>query len=225
MIDLEHAPSYCLFDSKWPLPFRKKGLSIIYVFRFFSFLWIFQGVFFITKYVSHTYGMLYFKVSLLVLVLIHTERFECWPFFISWLIWRTYVVCIFVQIMSENKTEIQFWLLIAAACFVKMTEKTKINMGSNKQSSTANPFLEDYSHNLDPTLLVEVVIKVHIFWEGHNVLQDLHRRFHWHYIEQTYGGDLQNFVDLSEYMNFNCYNLKVCNFGTRLCSFLVKDWL
>ena len=31
MIDLEHAPSYCLFDSKWPLPFRKKGLSIIYV--------------------------------------------------------------------------------------------------------------------------------------------------------------------------------------------------
>ena len=37
MIDLEHAPSYCLFDSKWPLPFRKKGLSIIYVIVKFCF--------------------------------------------------------------------------------------------------------------------------------------------------------------------------------------------
>ena len=45
MIDLEHAPSYCLFDSKWPLPFRKKGLFIIYVFGFFLFYGFFGGCF------------------------------------------------------------------------------------------------------------------------------------------------------------------------------------
>ena len=37
MIDLEHAPSYCLFDSKWPLPFRKKGLFIIFFLFFYGF--------------------------------------------------------------------------------------------------------------------------------------------------------------------------------------------
>ena len=58
MIDLEHAPSYCLFDSKWPLPFRKKGLSINYVIVKFCFLWIFLGLFCITKYVSHSHGIL-----------------------------------------------------------------------------------------------------------------------------------------------------------------------
>ena len=47
----------------------------------------------------------------------------------------------FIQIMIENNTEIQFLLLLAVACFMKMTQKAKINMGLNKQSSTANPFL------------------------------------------------------------------------------------
>ena len=47
----------------------------------------------------------------------------------------------FTQIMSENKTDIHFLLLLAVACFMKMTQKAKINMGLNKQSSTANPFL------------------------------------------------------------------------------------
>ena len=60
----------------------------------------------------------------------------------------------FIQIMSENKTEIKFLLLLAVTCFMKMTQKAKINMGSNKQSSTANPFLEGYSHNLAPNLFI-----------------------------------------------------------------------
>ena len=32
-------------------------------------------------------------------------------------------------------------------------------------------------------------IKVHIFWEGHKILQNLHRRFDRFYIGQIYSGD------------------------------------
>ena len=45
--------------------------------------------------------------------------------------------------------------------------------------------------------------KVHIFWEGHKILQNLHRRFDWHYIGQINSGDFAKiFVALLEYMNF-----------------------
>ena len=47
--------------------------------------------------------------------------------------------------------------------------------------------------------------KVHIFWEGHKILQNLHRRFDHYYIGQIYGGDLEKFVAFSEYMNFNFF--------------------
>ena len=33
------------------------------------------------------------------------------------------------------------------------------------------------------------VSKVHIFWEGHKILQNLHRRCDWHYIGQIFSGD------------------------------------
>ena len=32
-------------------------------------------------------------------------------------------------------------------------------------------------------------IKVHIFWEGHKILRNLHRRFDCYYMGQIYGGD------------------------------------
>ena len=31
--------------------------------------------------------------------------------------------------------------------------------------------------------------KVHIFWEGHKILQNLHQLFDWQYIGQIIGGD------------------------------------
>ena len=46
-------------------------------------------------------------------------------------------------------------------------------------------------------------IKVHIFWEGHKILQNHHLRFDRYYIEQIYGIISQNFVAFSEWMNFN----------------------
>ena len=54
-----------------------------------------------------------------------------------------------------------------------------------------------------------IVFKIHIFLEGHKILRNLHRRFDRYYIDCYYMGDkfkleiLQNFVSLSEYMNFN----------------------
>ena len=38
--------------------------------------------------------------------------------------------------------------------------------------------------------------KVNIFWEGHKILQNLDRRFDWHYIGQIYDGDFATFCGL-----------------------------
>ena len=38
--------------------------------------------------------------------------------------------------------------------------------------------------------------KVYIFWEGHKVLRNLHRRFDLYYIGQIYSGDLAKFSGL-----------------------------
>ena len=35
--------------------------------------------------------------------------------------------------------------------------------------------------------------KVHIFWEGHKILQNLHIAFDWHYIGQKEGEDFAKF--------------------------------
>ena len=44
------------------------------------------------------------------------------------------------------------------------------------------------------------ILKVHIFWEGHKILRNFHRKFDWHDIEQIYSGDFsQNFVTFLEY--------------------------
>ena len=45
-------------------------------------------------------------------------------------------------------------------------------------------------------------IKVHIFWDGHKILQNLHRRFEWHYIEKIYDGDFAKKMAFSQYMDF-----------------------
>ena len=38
--------------------------------------------------------------------------------------------------------------------------------------------------------------KVHIFWEGHKILWNLHQLFEWQYIEQIIGGDFAKFCSL-----------------------------
>ena len=45
-------------------------------------------------------------------------------------------------------------------------------------------------------ILKDNFFKVHIFWEGHKILWNLHRRFDWHYIGQIYGGDFAKFCGL-----------------------------
>ena len=44
--------------------------------------------------------------------------------------------------------------------------------------------------------------KVHIFWEGQNILRNLYQFFVLFTASQIIGGNLQNFVAFSEYMNF-----------------------
>ena len=41
-----------------------------------------------------------------------------------------------------------------------------------------------------------VSYKVHIFWEGHKILPNLHQLFDWHYIGQIIGGDFAKFCGL-----------------------------
>ena len=38
--------------------------------------------------------------------------------------------------------------------------------------------------------------KVHIFWEGHKILRNLHQIFDWQYIGQIIGGDFAKFCSL-----------------------------
>ena len=45
-------------------------------------------------------------------------------------------------------------------------------------------------------LTTSKTIKVHIFWEGHKILRNLHQLFDWHYIGQIIGGDFANFFGL-----------------------------
>ena len=39
-------------------------------------------------------------------------------------------------------------------------------------------------------------VKVHIFWEGHKILQNLHQLFDWQYIGQTIGRDFEKICGL-----------------------------
>ena len=48
------------------------------------------------------------------------------------------------------------------------------------------------------------ILKVHIFWEGHKILWNLHRRFVLCGASQITVEISQNFLAFSEYMNFNC---------------------
>ena len=61
--------------------------------------------------------------------------------------------------------------------------------------------LHDGNFNLEDTLFLQF-IKVHIFWEDHKILRNLHQLFDWQYIGQIMVEILQNFVAFSEYMNF-----------------------
>ena len=45
--------------------------------------------------------------------------------------------------------------------------------------------------------------KVHIFWEGHKILRNLHLTFEWHYLGKIKVKISKKFVAFSEYMNFN----------------------
>ena len=46
-------------------------------------------------------------------------------------------------------------------------------------------------------ILVTIICsRVHIFWEGHKVLQNLHQLFDWQYIRQRIGGDFAKFCGL-----------------------------
>ena len=42
----------------------------------------------------------------------------------------------------------------------------------------------------------KIRLKVHIFWEGHKILQNLHQLFDWQYIGRIIGGDFAKFCGL-----------------------------
>ena len=49
------------------------------------------------------------------------------------------------------------------------------------------------------SLMFIILFKVHIFWESHKILQNLHLTFEWHKSKVKIS---KNFVAFSEYMNF-----------------------
>mgnify|MGYP007025462761 CR=1 FL=1 len=66
--------------------------------------------------------------------------------------------------------------------------------------------------------LAFIYVKVHIFWEGHKILQNLHCKFDRYYIRQIYGGDfaklrgLLRIYELYQYLcSLICYLFKENN--------------
>ena len=58
--------------------------------------------------------------------------------------------------------------------------------------------------------------KVHIFWEGHKILRNLHLTFDWHHKSKVKISP--NFVAFSENMNFN---VQYCSTNIKKC---LKSW-
>ena len=66
-------------------------------------------------------------------------------------------------------------------------------------------------------------LKVHIYWEGHKILQNLHRRFLLCSNGQIYSGDFTKFFGFSEYINFKIINRKKDKNICRILSYL-RNW-
>ena len=64
----------------------------------------------------------------------------------------------------------------------------------------------------DPSLFfLPIALKVHIFWEGHKILRNLHLNFVYSTNVSTDKSKMeisQNFVAFSEYMNFRIWDTK-----------------
>ena len=59
-------------------------------------------------------------------------------------------------------------------------------------------FQNDYANfqNKKVVMIKSPQVKVHIFWEGHKILRNLHCWFDWHYIGQINAGDFAKFCGL-----------------------------
>ena len=68
--------------------------------------------------------------------------------------------------------------------------------------------------NIWQSIFNNFLFKVHIFWEGHKILRNLHRRFDRYYIGQIYGGDFAKICGLLRiyelYLKFLSYLYLKC---------------
>ena len=69
-----------------------------------------------------------------------------------------------------------------------------------------------------------IFYKVHIFWEGHKILRNIHHRFVLFSVSQICGGDFAKFVVFSEYINFH-YRVSYKYLDDFLGCFEVAVWL
>ena len=104
------------------------------------------------------------------------------------------------KLMEENKAKLY---IVYENCWLE-TQSTLAVFGENYYHSKTLVFFADFcsyftldqirmNHN-DPHFSVFWYQpppggKVHTFWEGHNILRNLHLNFDWHCIGQKYGGD------------------------------------
>ena len=65
------------------------------------------------------------------------------------------------------------------------------------------PVISKKATKIDEIFTVALTLKVHIFWEGHKILQNLHGRFDLYYIGQIYGGDFEKFRGLLKIYEHN----------------------
>ena len=72
--------------------------------------------------------------------------------------------------------------------------------------------------------VVSIVVILHILWEGHKILRNLHRRLDQYYIGQIYGGDFSKFCSLLRiYELYWSFSFRVWDFFKDLTGLLLID--
>ena len=91
---------------------------------------------------------------------------------------------------SENLTVLSFVQVNYEALNIEYLKFSTFFINRNKSRLSAAMCSSVYRH------LPARSFKVHIFWEGHKFLRNIHRIFDCYYIGQIYGGDFSNICSL-----------------------------
>ena len=110
---------------------------------------------------------------------IFTQNDNFWPFWVKIIVILSICLCLPTIIFFLSRDKLRN---LSANCSNRC-RPPRFSVLINKKQNLSEPF-------------GQIGCKVHIFWEGHKILWNLHRRFDWQCIGQMYSGNFAKFCDL-----------------------------